>query len=97
MPTEPVNLQFTPMRPVDLGDRSRSIRVDFPRFNGDDPRGWLRRCQRYFMFNPMTDLEKVMLASMHLDGKAEYWYMDYVEWREFMGWNVFANMLLERF
>lgn len=91
------NISLTPMRPVDLGDRNRSMRVDFPRFVGDDPRGWLRRCHRYFMLNPMTEVEKVMLASMQLDSKAEYWYMDYVEGREFMGWNVFANMLLERF
>lgn len=71
--------------------------MDFPRFDGVNLRGWLRKCHRYFMLNPMSDMEKILLASMHFEREAEYWYMDNVEGREFMGWTVFSNMLIERF
>lgn len=57
----------------------------------------MRKCQRYFMLNPMSDIEKILLASMHLEGKAEHYYMDNIEGREFMGWPIFSNMLIERF
>lgn len=71
--------------------------MEFPRFGGEDPRGWLRKCHRYFMLNPMTDAEKILLESMHLDKRVEYWYMDNIEGREFMGWTVFSNIVMERF
>lgn len=75
----------------------RNLRLDFPHFNGDNPRNWLRKCHRFFMVNPMAEHEKVILASMHLEGKAEYWYVDYVEGREHMGWNMFVAMVMDRF
>lgn len=49
------------------------------------------------MLNPMSDIDKILLASMHLEGKAEHYYMDNIEGREFMGWPIFSNMLIERF
>lgn len=99
MNMEPGQTHFVPLRNFEhlAVDRSRGVRVDFPRFDGVNPRGWLRNCHRYFMLNPMSNIEKILLASMHLEGKAKYWYMDNVEGREFMGWTVFSNMLIERF
>lgn len=60
--------------------------MEFPRFNGKSPREWFRRCHRNFMLNPMSDVEKILLASMHPEGKAEYWYMDTIEGKEYMEW-----------
>lgn len=75
----------------------KNINVEFPRFNGDDPRGWVKKCQRFFNVNPVLEHEKVLLAAMHLDGKADNWYMDYLEGRDHIGWNRFAEMVVERF
>lgn len=78
MGMEPGNINFTPTKNIDhiMTARSRGVKVDFPRFNGENLRGWLRKCHRYFMLNPMSNVEKILLASMHFEGKAEYWYMD---------------------
>lgn len=99
MGVEPGNPSLTPARNLEpmMMDKTRGMRVEFPRFNGENPRGWLRKCHRYFILNPMTDVEKILLASMHFDGKAEYWYMDYIEGKEFMGWASFSGLLMERF
>lgn len=48
----------------------KNIGVEFPTFNGGDPRGWVEKCQRFFNINPVLEQEKLMLASMHLEGKA---------------------------
>lgn len=80
-----------------MGDRGRGVRVEFPRFNGKFPREWLRRCHMYFLLNPMTKVEKILLTSMHMEGKAEYWYMDNIEGKEYMGWGAFIGLIMERF
>lgn len=38
-----------------------------------------------------------MLAVLHLEGKADNQYEDYFEGRNYIGWNVFSEMVIERF
>ncbi|KAL3624153.1 hypothetical protein CASFOL_032969 [Castilleja foliolosa] len=71
-------------------------RVDFPKFDGGDARSWIRKCQRYFLLNPMVDENKVMLAGMNLEGSAEYWFMDHIEGKD-INWNRFVELFLNRF
>lgn len=59
-------------------------RMDFSKFNGDDPRSWLRKCRKYFLMSPMNDCERVVLAGMYMEGSAEHWYLDNIEGREVM-------------
>lgn len=49
------------------------------------------------MLSPVSAVEKILLASMNLTRKVEYWYIDYIEGRQFMGLNSFSNMLMDRF
>ncbi|KAL0449689.1 UNVERIFIED_CONTAM: hypothetical protein Slati_1525300 [Sesamum latifolium] len=49
--------------------------LEFPKFNGDEPRGWRRKCQGYFqMVYTIPDDQRVPVASVHLQGKAELWF-----------------------
>lgn len=77
--------------------RSYKGTTDFPNFGRENPRGWFRWCNRYFMLSPVSAVEKILLASMNLTRKVEYWYIDYIEGRQFMGLNSFSNMLMDRF
>ncbi|XP_012827980.1 PREDICTED: uncharacterized protein LOC105949233 [Erythranthe guttata] len=79
------------------GGENRAAKVEFPKFDGEFPRTWLRRCHRYFTLNPMSEQDKVQFASMHLEGKVEDWYTDYIEQLEGLGWENFTNMVLDRF
>lgn len=67
MATNPGNIHNTLARNFEhlMVDRGRGVRVEFPRFGVENPRGWLRKCHRYFMLNPMHDMDKILLASMH--------------------------------
>lgn len=50
-------------------------KVDFPRFEGKDPRGWLSKCDKFFQLNPaLKNRQRVMYAALHLDGEADTWY-----------------------
>lgn len=93
-----VNHSDTNTAPRSLaGTLIKNISVEFPRFSGEDPRGWVKKCQRFFNVNPVLEEEKVMLAALHLDGKADNWYMDYFEGRNHVGWGMFTEMVIERF
>nr|XP_009789301.1 PREDICTED: uncharacterized protein LOC104236945 [Nicotiana sylvestris] len=51
-----------------LGHSSQS-RVDIPYFEGVDPCAWLRKCERFFQHNNITDpQQKLEDAILHLNG-----------------------------
>ncbi|KAL0429975.1 UNVERIFIED_CONTAM: hypothetical protein Sradi_0623500 [Sesamum radiatum] len=55
-------------------------KLEFPKFNGDDPRGWIRKCQWYFQtVYTIPEDQKVSLASVHFEGKAELWFQGIAE------------------
>ncbi|XP_026396304.1 uncharacterized protein LOC113290936 [Papaver somniferum] len=54
-------------------------KIDFPRFDGSNPRGWLRKCERYFHINSIDPAKQVELASIHLDGKSVSCFLYYQE------------------
>jgi hypothetical protein len=65
-------------------------RMDLTTFRGDNPRGWLRRCNKFFKLNATPWQQWVEIASLYLEGKAEIWFEGYMcgldvslEWEEF--------------
>ncbi|OIT00420.1 hypothetical protein A4A49_33194 [Nicotiana attenuata] len=57
---------------------SSASRVDCPYFEDGDPRSWLRKCERYFHYNHISDPQhKLEIVVLHLNGKEESWYFSY--------------------
>ncbi|CAH9132841.1 unnamed protein product [Cuscuta epithymum] len=76
---------------------NKGIKIDFPRFNGENARGWIRKCQRYFLIHNMSDFEKITLVGLYVEGNVENWYMDRIVGKESMGWDAFVILFLDRF
>ncbi|KAL0409740.1 UNVERIFIED_CONTAM: hypothetical protein Sradi_1908400 [Sesamum radiatum] len=72
-------------------------RMEFPLFNGEDARAWIRRCTRYFQMIPIPEDQKVPLASVHMEGRAELWYQSHVEKRGEPSSAELIVAILERF
>ncbi|KAL2232925.1 UNVERIFIED_CONTAM: hypothetical protein Sindi_1472500 [Sesamum indicum] len=72
-------------------------RLEFPHFDGDNARSWIRRCSRYFQLIPIPEDQRVPMASIYLQGRAELWYQGYVEKKEFRSWDDFVVNVLGRF
>ena len=53
---------------------SKTARLEFPRFSGDDPTEWFNRVNQFFSFQNTPELQKVSLASYHLEGEANQWW-----------------------
>ena len=65
-------------------------KVEFPYFDGHDPKGWIKQCIRYFGLCKIPDGQKVDLASLHLKGAAEIWFGSYITGRRGLTWEEFV-------
>jgi TolA-binding protein len=57
----------------------KSIRLEFPRFNGDDPIGWVYKANQFFNFHNNLAQHRLFIASFHMEGKAITWYQELEE------------------
>ncbi|KAK2981878.1 hypothetical protein RJ640_010395 [Escallonia rubra] len=72
-------------------------KLDFPRFNGDDSYGWVRKAEKFFEFNPVDEQYKVSFASIHFEGQAEFWFGTYTKAKGRVTWTEFVKDLNARF
>uniref|UniRef100_A0ACD5Y3G3 Uncharacterized protein n=1 Tax=Avena sativa TaxID=4498 RepID=A0ACD5Y3G3_AVESA len=52
---------------------TKGPRMDFPRFDGDNPVGWIRQCEKYFQMAAAPEEYKVHLAQLYFIGPADVW------------------------
>lgn len=81
--------------------QSRVTKLEFPRYAGDDPNEWFNRASQFFEYQETIDEQKVVLASFHLEGKANQWWQwlrrAYREEKKSVTWDVFVEELWARF
>lgn len=74
-----------------------SPKIEFPKFDGTDPKGWAVKVEQYFDFINMDDHRKIKLAAIHLEGKASVWYRSYQNTKPVVNWKCFLQDVLNRF
>ncbi|XP_026399605.1 uncharacterized protein LOC113295486 [Papaver somniferum] len=57
-------------------------KLKFPKFDGNNPRSWIRKYNKFFQLYLMDEDQKVMVAYIDLEGKEDVWYQDYQVGRE---------------
>jgi hypothetical protein len=50
------------------------LKLHFPKFNEEDPIGWLYRDEQYFEFQNIRAAQRVQLAAFHLEGIVLQWF-----------------------
>ncbi|VFQ67522.1 unnamed protein product, partial [Cuscuta campestris] len=72
-------------------------KIEFPKFSGGDPRGWILKAEKYFRYYETPDEEKVDIASMYLEGDA----LDMFSWalseRTVLYWEELVKILQEQY
>lgn len=58
------------------GVHLRSVKLDFPKFDGNDPSGWLYRANQFFNYNQTLPHHKILIASFHMEGKTLIWFQE---------------------
>lgn len=76
---------------------TRYAKIDFPKFFGDNPSGWVYKCERFFEYNCVEDNNKVKLAILHLEDRALQWYQWFEKTHALVNWDLFKNGLISCF
>ena len=98
----PMNNRHQPESSADTGFQSSSnfhgSKLVSPRFNCDDPTGWIHKEEQYFNRHNNFDITKVPLASFHLEREALQWLCWYnIKDHEEPQWTDFFQLLLHQF
>ncbi|VFQ93324.1 unnamed protein product [Cuscuta campestris] len=72
-------------------------KLEFPSFNGSNPRNWVKKCTRYFNLCKIPENQKMDVASIHLTGKAEVWFASYIAVKKRVEWDDFIIDVCGRF
>ena len=79
----PMNNPRKPESSANIGFSSfsnfRRLKLDFPRFNGDDLIEWIYREEQYFNLHNTFDVNKFPLASFCLEHEALQWFCWYIK------------------
>ena len=77
--------------------RRHHTKMEFPKFDGGDPRGWILKAEKYFRYYQTPDELKVDIAAMYLEGDA----LDLFAWinseRTLLYWEELVKALQENY
>nr|GEX16288.1 reverse transcriptase [Tanacetum cinerariifolium] len=75
--TDKLTAQLRPHPEPNNTPYRKLIRIEFPKFSGDDVKDWVYRCKQFFKVDGVPDEKKIQLASMHKFDAALVWYQQY--------------------
>ncbi|RWR84947.1 Ty3/gypsy retrotransposon protein [Cinnamomum micranthum f. kanehirae] len=70
--------------------QTRTMKLEFPRFDGTNPNSWLFKAKQYFNYHQVPEQQWLTIAALNMEGEAiEWfqWYNDYVlgaTWEQFV-------------
>ena len=53
---------------------ARPVKLEFPHFSCDDPSSWVYKANQYFGYYQTPIIEKLLIASFHMDLEALIWF-----------------------
>ena len=73
------------------------MRLEFPKFSGEDPTSWVYNANQYFKYYSTPITKKLMLASFHMEGEALIWFQDSEKVGLFVDWESLIQALHIKF
>uniref|UniRef100_A0A803N9Q4 Uncharacterized protein n=1 Tax=Chenopodium quinoa TaxID=63459 RepID=A0A803N9Q4_CHEQI len=88
--TEAMSCTTSSKNHVQLPKLGYTPKLDFLKFDGSNPRIWIKKCCKYFVLCKIPDDKKVDLASLNMIDKAENWVSSYLANKSAVDWNDFV-------
>ena len=79
------------------GHTGKLPKFDFPKFDGDYPKLWIKQAIHYFDLHDIESVVWVQAATMHFQGAAKHWLSSFENQLESVGWDEFCSQILTRF
>jgi hypothetical protein len=96
---DPMN-QYNGPRPPDVGLESelgKLPRLNFPSFDGENPKLWQKRCEDYFAMYGVSHRVWIKVVTMSFSGAAGRWLQSVEHKLDHMTWYEFCHLPCERF
>ncbi|MCI11643.1 hypothetical protein A2U01_0032745, partial [Trifolium medium] len=71
----------------------RSVKLDFPRFDGNDVLNWIFKAEQFFDYHNTPDEDRLMISSVHLDHDVVPWFQMNQRSHPFRSWQEFTRAL----
>ncbi|XP_027150132.1 uncharacterized protein LOC113750340 [Coffea eugenioides] len=72
-------------------------KLDLQLFSGENPREWLRKCNKYFINYQIPNEQKIAIVEMYLEGKTDRWFQGVRIEKPRLSWEEFGEILCKRF
>lgn len=72
-------------------------KIQFPKFDGSQPKIWFDNCANYFIIYSVPDRLKVTTTTMHLEGNAAKWWQAYKQNHTVPNWSKLCEIIQEKF
>jgi hypothetical protein len=69
--------------------QTRPLRLDFLRFDGENPAGWTYKVNQFFDYYQKYLYQRICMASFHMEGDALIWFQDVDDSGQFPTWDAF--------
>ncbi|WVZ90409.1 hypothetical protein U9M48_036715 [Paspalum notatum var. saurae] len=79
------------------GGSGRLPKLNFPHFDGENPKLWIIRSESYFDMYGVEQSMWIRVASMHFEGVAARWLQSVERELRFANWAQFCRLVLDRF
>ncbi|XP_039115571.1 uncharacterized protein LOC120251094 [Dioscorea cayenensis subsp. rotundata] len=71
----------------------RSVKMDFPRFNGSNALQWIYQAEQFFDYYDVSDAYRLKMASIHFDGPVVPWFQMLQKSGTITSWSVLAKAI----
>ncbi|KAM0987486.1 hypothetical protein ACFX2A_011768 [Malus domestica] len=75
----------------------KPIKMELPRFIGEDPYGWLAMAERYLDYYEVPPQQWVLVAACNFGADASIWMKGFEQRHGRDNWGLFVDLLLQRF
>ena len=95
--------QHLPQRTIPANQSSSTlslvklVKLDFPRFSSDDPASWVYKANQYFGYYQNPIVEKLLIASFHMELQALIQFQEVEDAAVFSDWDSLVQALHVRF
>lgn len=76
---------------------TRPLRLDFPRFDSEDPEGWCYHSTQFFDYYLIPEPQRFTISGFHMEGKVLVWFQELRNSNALTTWLEFLSNLQTQF
>ncbi|KAF1861749.1 hypothetical protein Lal_00026179 [Lupinus albus] len=76
---------------------ARAMKLDFPKFDGTNTLNWIFKANQFFEYYNTPDLDRIMIATVHMEGDVIPWFQLLHKHTPFQTWHTLVEAIESHF